>query len=324
MRAPDFWQAGSASHWPRLLLPLSAMWAAAAAWRQRTTRPERVSVPVVCIGNLIAGGAGKTPTAIAVARRLLQLGRKPHLLTRGYGGQLYGPVRVEPERHTARLVGDEALLLAAVAPTWVARDRVAGAHAAIAAGADVLVLDDGHQNPTLHKDLSLVVVDTDYGHGNGHVIPAGPLREPVSQGLARADAVVLIGTGNRSLPALPIERPVLLASLVAGAGRDQVARQKVGAFAGIGRPEKFFATLRELGCTLAFARPYPDHHVFAPEEIMRLLEAATAAGAIAVTTAKDWVRLPPEARRMVRALDVDLQFTDPTALDVLLARVIHG
>jgi tetraacyldisaccharide 4'-kinase len=323
MRAPDFWQVGNAGPWPRLLAPLSAAWGIAAAWRQRTAQPERVSVPVICIGNLIAGGAGKTPTAIAVVRRLLQLGRKPHLLTRGYGGQLHGPVRVEP-RHTARLVGDEALLLAAVAPTWVARDRVAGARAAIDGGADVLVLDDGHQNPTLHKDLSLVVVDADYGHGNGRVIPAGPLREPIANGLARADAVVLIGAGDRPAAALPVELPLLRAALVAGAGRDKIARQKVGAFAGIGRPEKFFATLRELGCTTAFAHPYPDHHAFTPEEVMRLLEAATTAGAIAVTTAKDWVRLPPDAQRMIRALDVDLQFADPRQLDQLLARIIHG
>jgi tetraacyldisaccharide 4'-kinase len=325
MRAPEFWQAGSNSSWPRLLSPASLAWQMGALARQRFTRPTRVPVPVVCVGNLVAGGAGKTPTAIALARRLLQQGRRPHFLTRGYGGQLHGPLQVEPRRHTARQVGDEALLLAAIAPAWVARDRAAGALAAVKAGADLLLLDDGHQNPSLHKDLSIVVIDGDYGHGNGRVVPAGPLREPVAAGLARADAVVVIGEDRLPLGDLLVtargDLPILRARLAPGAGSAAIARQKVLAFAGIGRPEKFFASLRELGCSIVFAHAFPDHHAYAPDEIMRVIEAAAAAAAFPVTTAKDWVRLGPEARRMVRSLDVDLQFADDAALDRLLARL---
>jgi tetraacyldisaccharide 4'-kinase len=323
MRAPEFWHEppGLAAG---LLAPAGAAWDLAGRLRRAVARPYRAPVPVLCVGNLVAGGSGKTPVVLALAAMLRQQGIAVHVVTRGYGGHLTGPVRVDPILHDAGAVGDEALLLAARTQCWVAKDRAAGIAAASAAGAAAILLDDGFQNPSVAKDLSLVVVDADYGHGNGRVIPAGPLREPIANGLARADAVVLIGAGDRPAAALPVELPLLRAALVAGAGRDKIARQKVGAFAGIGRPEKFFATLRELGCTTAFAHPYPDHHAFTPEEVMRLLEAATTAGAIAVTTAKDWVRLPPDAQRMIRALDVDLQFADPRQLDQLLARIIHG
>ncbi|HYM29927.1 MAG TPA: tetraacyldisaccharide 4'-kinase [Candidatus Cybelea sp.] len=326
MRAPEFWHSGTQSLWPGLLEPVSHVWIAAGHWRQRHAHPYRSPVPVVCVGNLVAGGAGKTPTAIEVARRLLRHGRQPHLVTRGYGGKLHGPLRVEPQRHTARLVGDETLLLAEVAPTWVARDRASGVRAAAEAGADAVVLDDGHQNFTVQKDLSLVVIDAAYGHGNGRVIPAGPLREPAADGLARADGVVLIGDGPPEDGLLPARRdlPILRARLAAGANGSSLAGRRVLAFAGIGQPEKFFRTLKELGCTLALAHGFPDHHVYAPDEIMRLVEAAQGAGAIPVTTAKDWVRLSDEARAMIHKLDVALRFEDDGRLDELLARVIRG
>ena len=320
MRAPDFWRGRGVLS--TLLLPAAIGYEAASRLRRAAGRPWRGPVPVVCVGNLVAGGAGKTPTAIAIAHRLDRTGRSAHILTRGYGGRMHGPVRVETGLSSFRDVGDEALLLAARAPTWVSRDRPAGARAAAAAGAQIIVMDDGFQNPTLAKDLSLIVIDGGYGLGNGRVMPAGPLRESLDSGLARADAVVLIGEDETGLVAeIAARRPVLRARLAPTEAAKALAGKPVLAFAGIGRPEKFFRTLAELGCQIVDAVPYPDHHVYRPDEIMRLVEMANEAGAEPVTTEKDFARLPPEARLMVRAVPVELAWQDEAAIDRLLARL---
>jgi tetraacyldisaccharide 4'-kinase len=320
MRAPAFWSRPG-SLLSRLLVPAGWTLAAAAQVRRVATTPHRCQVPVICIGNLVAGGAGKTPTALAVLRHLKKKGWSPHALTRGYGGAQSGPLRVT-SGHTFADVGDEALLLAATAPTWVAHDRVAGAEAAVAAGAEAVVMDDGFQNPSLGQDLSILVVDGGYGLGNGRLLPAGPLREPPQLALRRASAVVFVADdgGNVIRPddittALPlhIARLVPTASIVTLAGQDVVA------FAGIGRPRKFFNTLDAAGCRLAGAFAFPDHHAYRDYEIMELIEKAVARGAKVVTTAKDAVRLPRDARAMVEVLEVELRFDDPDALDRLLA-----
>ena len=324
MQAPEFWQRGTTSPWPVLLAPLSLLWQAGAWADRRLASPKRAPVPVLSIGNLVAGGAGKTPVAIAVVRAIQARGRQAHVISRGYGGLTRGPHLVDRLRDTAADVGDEPLLLAEVAPTWVARNRALGALAAVQTGAEALVLDDAHQNHGLVKNLSLVVIDQDYGVGNGRVIPAGPLREPVAGGLARADAIVLIGKPAASAPEVARNgagKPVLRARLVPGPEAEKLAGQDVVAFAGIGRPEKFFATLRDVGCRLIEARAFADHHSYQPDELMRLAETAAAAKARLVTTAKDFVRLPSEARNMVEVLSVSLAFDDPAELDRLLKRV---
>lgn len=324
MRAPDFWHV-PAHPLARALAPLAYAYAAAGRLRRRWTCPVRATVPVLCVGNLTAGGAGKTPTALALARHLLTAGRHPHFLTRGYGGRLAGPVAVDPATHDVRQVGDEALLLAAVAPCWVARDRVAGARAAVAAGADILVMDDGFQNPSLAKDLSVIAVDGGYGFGNGRCQPAGPLREPVAAGLARADAVVLIGADTIGAgAALAGGPPVFHARLAPGPEAGDLAGKRVLAFAGIGRPEKFFASLAEIGCDIVEARGFPDHHAYAPEEIMALCEDAQAADALPVTTEKDVVRLTAAARPMVRTLSVALEWEEADAPARILAPVLDA
>lgn len=322
MRAPDFWQYDGG--FATLLAPVASLWAAGAALRTRAARPWRAPIPVLCIGNLVAGGAGKTPLAIAVARHLSAHGRHPHILSRGYGGRVAGPERVDPRRHGAADVGDEPLLLEAVAPTWVARDRAAGARAAIAAGADVLVLDDGFQNPALVKDFSVLAIDGGYGFGNRHVMPAGPLREPLQAGLARADAAVIVGVDRVGAAALlPAGVPVFHARVVpVPAACDAIAGQVVFAFAGIGRPAKFYDTLRELGCRIAATRDFADHHRFTPEEIAAVVSEAAKRRAIPVTTEKDAVRLPADARAMVRVLPIALEWDGPNALDRLLAPVL--
>ena len=318
MRAPEFWRHdGLTAH---LLAPLGSAFAAVARLRHDVSRPFHAPIPVICIGNLVAGGAGKTPVAMSVARHLSAIGANPHLVTRGYGGREAGPLRVEPGRHDFNAVGDEPLLLAAVAPTWVARDRAAGTRAAAGAGAGAVVLDDGLQNPGLAKDLSLVVVDGGYGFGNGRPMPAGPLREHAGRGLGRADAAVVMGTDSVGIAErLGARLPVLHARVVPVAGADALAGRDVVAFAGIGRPEKFFETLREIGCRIVASRAFPDHHQFTEHEIMGLIEDAAASGAAPVTTAKDAARLTPEARAMVEVLDIAVEWRDPEMLESLLA-----
>jgi tetraacyldisaccharide 4'-kinase len=322
--APAFW-ARPPGLLSELLLPVGAGWDAAGRLRQAFARPYYPPVPVICVGNLVAGGAGKTPVALALAAHLVSRSIAAHIVTRGYGGRLGGPVRVDPARHDAAAVGDEALLLAARAPCWVARDRADGVRAAVAAGAQIVMLDDGFQNPEIAKTLSFLVVDAAYGFGNGRVIPAGPLRESLARGLARAGAVVLLGADAQPgcLEALGIDRalPVLHAVLRPVAG-ERFAGARLLAFAGIGRPQKFFLTLQSLGAELVGTRPFPDHHPFRAGEIDRLLRTAERAQARLVTTAKDIVRVPAAMRAAIEVLDVEIDWADPAALVEMLRAAI--
>jgi tetraacyldisaccharide 4'-kinase len=323
MRAPDYWRRRTVT--PFVLLPVSWLYSMAGLLRQRFAKPWRAPIPVGCIGNLVAGGAGKTPVALAVGDRLQASGVSVHFLTRGYGGRETGPTRVEPARHSFRDVGDEALLLARLAPTWVAHDRRAGAMAAKEAGADIIVMDDGFQNPALEKDLSFIVIDGGYGFGNGLVLPSGPLREPIARGLARADAVVMIGDDRLDARShFTHDLPYLEARLEPGPEGELLAGKSLVAFAGIGRPDKFFETLKSLGAELVEAVPFPDHHVYKPDDLMWMAEIAATLGTKPITTLKDFVRLPEEARPMVDTLSVTLVVADPAALDKLLAKVLAG
>jgi tetraacyldisaccharide 4'-kinase len=311
-----------------LLTPLSWAWAAVTARRIARARPADPGVPVVCVGNLTVGGAGKTPVVRAVAGRLQTRGLVVHLLSRGYGGRLTGPVRVDPDLHTAADVGDEPLMLARDFPVWVARDRAAGAQAAAAAGAQAVVMDDGHQNPSLKKALSLVVVDGETRHeewpfGDGRVFPAGPMREPLTAGLARADAVVILlpadlATAEPDLVRALKGQPALIAHLMPDGAPPK--GPQVG-FAGVGKPWKVERALKAAGCALADFAPFPDHAPYDEPTLQRLAERAAQFGAGLVTTEKDWVRLPPAWRARVTAWPVRAAFDDVTALDALLARL---
>ncbi len=326
MKAPRFWARNAGGVMPALLSPLALLYGGASRLHRSLQRTQKVDVPVICIGNVVAGGAGKTPVAIAIARMFLAKGLRPHFLTRGYGGSLKGPVRVVLDVHKFAEVGDEALILAETAPTWVAKDRVAGAAAAATVGADVIIMDDGFQNPSLHKDFSILVLDADYGVGNGRLLPAGPLREPLEAALARTDAVVLVGKDDesREFNRLIISKPVYKAMLVPGSKSEQLSGERVVAFAGIGRPEKFFTSLKQAGCTLIQNFSYPDHHVYNADEIMCMVERATAADAALVTTRKDYVRLPEEARLMVAVLDVEMVFAAPEGLQAALLALMKA
>ncbi|MBI1777162.1 MAG: tetraacyldisaccharide 4'-kinase [Proteobacteria bacterium] len=321
MRAPEFWATGG---WPALALaPLGSLYDLGSRLRRRMTTAWRAPVPLLCVGNLVLGGAGKTPVTLALARSLAKEGAE--VVSRGYGGHLAGPVRVDPTLHRARDVGDEPLLLAEAAPTWVAKSKRQGVEAAIAAGAKAVLLDDGLQNPGLVYDLALAVVDGGFGFGNGHVVPAGPLRESIDRGLARAHAVVLIGADRTGVRVRVGGIPVIEADLVPDAAAQRWRGRRVVAFAGIGRPQKFFDTLAELGASLIATHAFADHHAYREDEIMALVENANRTGAVPVTTAKDWVRLPAAARPMIEVVRVDLLWSKPEAMAALInERVRRG
>jgi tetraacyldisaccharide 4'-kinase len=315
-----------------VLAPAGRVYGAVARSRARRIEPYRSRLPVICIGNFTAGGGGKTPTAIAVAKLLAGLGRHPHFLTRGYGGTSEGPVPVRAGL-SAEEVGDEPLLLARIAPTMVSADRVAGAKAIEATDADVIVMDDGFQNPSLAKDFSLVVVDAVSGIGNGLVIPAGPLREPLDGQIARADALLVVGEGGKAARiAEAFERekkPVLKAAMVANCDPRWLSVLPVIGFAGIARPSKFFATLSNNGARLIDTRAYRDHYRYSPRQARSLLKEARDYKAMLVTTEKDWVRLPEEddealaeLKHRARPFPIAIKFEDEARLKELLAKAV--
>ena len=324
MKNPDFWYQppGLAA---RLLAPIGSLYGAATARRLARGTPERLAVPVIGVGNLVAGGAGKTPLVQALVQLCKARGRRPAVISRGHGGYDKGPTRVDQTVMLAEQVGDEPLMLAEECPVYVARDRRAAARLAIAEGADVLLLDDGHQDPALARDLSLIAIDGAAGFGNGLMIPAGPLREPVAVGLARADAVVLYTDDGVPAEPLPGGKAVIEARLVMDIEMLPMIRDReLYAFAGIGRPSKFFSMLERNGAKLVAQESFPDHHDYKPEEIDRLVTSAHAAGASLVTTEKDWTRLSRFNRAHVRSVPVRFHAEPHDALDRLLDPLFKG
>jgi len=313
MRAPAFWWNKRVGWKSWILAPLTLIYHRGVSRRLKLPG-ERVNARVICVGNLTVGGNGKTPLVIALAERLIAQGKAVWVVSRGYGGRTLGPHRVDAGRDAADEVGDEPLLIAQFVPVIVAKDRLAGCQAAVAAGADVILLDDGFQDPSVVKDASVLVIDAGMGFGNGQLIPAGPLREPVETGLARADLVVVVGKGEVEVPGQVLR--ARLQPLDTGMDWQGV---RVFPFAGIGRPEKFFATLQELGAEIVDAGSLGDHEPISKLLLQRLQRRADELDAQLVTTEKDMVRIAPEHRGDLLVLPVRLVPDDWGPLDALLA-----
>lgn len=291
------------------------LWRIGALLQAAMARPVAVEKPVLCVGNLVAGGAGKTPTCLLLAQIFRAQGKHVFALSKGYGGTLKGPQKVEIALHTADEVGDEALLLAAALPTVIAYDRVAGARKAVQLGAEIILMDDGFQNPHLQKTASMLIIDGEYGFGNGLLIPAGPLREPSAEAIARADAIMVVGdaTNPEIGPALVgLSKPVFYADIMPNPEFSCLGRML--AFSGIARPNKFFRSLEQMGCTVEEKITFEDHHLFSRREMESILARAAKKNLRVVTTSKDVVRLPTDLRRKVEVLEVTLVARNEAAL----------
>lgn len=317
MKTPSFWSKKSLL--PQLLRPLGAVYAGIAGLRVKFAKPHKVGRPVICIGNLTAGGTGKTPVAVSMAKLLQKEGKNPFFVSRGYGGTLCD-VLVEKTKHSAVQIGDEPLLLARQAPVVVNPDRVAGAQKALKSGAEIIIMDDGFQNPGLYKDLSFLVFDGGFGYGNGFAVPAGPLREDLNSGIKRAQAVIIIGEDKHNLAekfaSLPVFRGKILAVPPLVSNKDVIA------FAGIGRPEKFYNSLRELGFNLLETIDFPDHHHYNASELKTIADRAQEKGALVFTTAKDFVKIPTDLHKYFHVLEIEIQWEEEEKLiNFILERI---
>ena len=328
MKGPHFWSAGldpssreAAPLTRALLTPLTWLYLQGFNRKLAKAIPARVSARVLCIGNLTAGGAGKTPVAEAIRERITARGLRAATLSRGHGGRNAGPLKVDPAVDTFRDVGDEPLLLSATGEAWIGRDRAAAAQAMTEAGVRVILMDDGHQNPSLAKDFTFIVIDAGAPFGNGHILPKGPLREPVGSGLARADAVILMGEGPVPTKVAASGKPVLRAHLKATGAAPS---GPLVAFAGIGRPQKFFDSLKAAGADVKDEMPFADHHPYTSGDLSLLKDLACRDGARLITTSKDHVRLPAETRAATLVFPVKAVFEDEAALDALLAPLFNG
>ncbi len=322
MRTPNHWQNNNVLS--RLLMPFGWIYFQLSLWRHKIARSVDIGVPVICVGNIVAGGAGKTPTVMYLGK-LLSKRLKVAFLTRGYGGAFSGPIKVNPHKHTFQDVGDEALLLSKIAPTWVSKNRLDGGLAAKMDGAQIILMDDGFQNPTIGKTFSILVFDGPYGVGNNQLIPSGPLRETLGRGMSRADAVVIIGEDLHDLQSkIPENIPLFSVTTSPIISKKLKVAKSVIGFAGIGRPRKFLETLKTLNVEIQDFVPFPDHHKFRNSEIEDLIRRASETGAQLVTTTKDFVRLPPNTKNSVIAMDIELNWANQNRIKALLEQVLDN
>ena len=315
MKTPNYWRSKNIQSF--LLLPFGYLYQLATSINLSIKKTRSVNKPVICIGNLTAGGTGKTPVSISFAKILTELGKKPFFVSRGYGGKLHN-VLVDNTKHTPYEVGDEPLLLSRQAPVVVNPNRYEGAKLAIKNGADIIVMDDGFQNPTLKKDLSFLVFDGEFGYGNGMCIPAGPLRESLTSGLKRAQAIIIIGEDKHNLSQKFKHLPIFKGHITPQINKQE--KEPIIAFAGIGRPEKFYTSLRLCGFKVYQTIDFPDHHQYTKEELLSLIEKAKNNHCVLYTTSKDFVKIPTELRNNFKVLEITIQWEDEDKLKQFLKK----
>ncbi|MDC0073764.1 tetraacyldisaccharide 4'-kinase [Alphaproteobacteria bacterium] len=313
-KSPKFWS--KKSFLSKILLLFSWIYQILFLINSSINKPKKVSVPVICIGNITMGGAGKTPTAIAIGKYLIDQGYRIQFLSRGYGGKYIGPYKVR-KNDNSKNVGDEPLLLSKIAPTWVSKNRFKGAKEIEKLKPDFIIMDDGFQNNSIYKDFSILVIDNEYVFGNGNIFPSGPLREKFKNAINRTDIIVLIvKSEGENIDKIIIKNniPLYTAIIEPIIKKQTLTNQNVVAFCGIARPDKFYSSLKKIGARIKYKKDYPDHYQYKPDEIMSLVEKAYTMKAILITTKKDWVRLPEEAKKMVYYLDISLNFTNNDSL----------
>ena len=308
MKTPKYWQSNSFTS--KILSPLGFLYGLMTQLRLKLKSPHKVSIPVVCIGNITAGGTGKTPVSISIAKLLATEMYHPFFVSRGYGGKLQDVI-VNNKKHTAKDVGDEPLLLSKQAPVVVNANRYAAAQKAVEQGADIIIMDDGFQNPSLHKDLSFLVFDGNYGIGNGKIIPSGPLRETLDDGTIRADAIIILGKDKHDL-AKRCGLPAFFGHTEAV--QTTINNQDVVAFAGIGHPQKFYHTLKQQGFNVVKTIDFPDHHFYTREELENIINEAKKLNAQIYTTSKDFVKIPPLYSQDINVLEVAVVWDNPEEL----------
>ncbi len=324
LKAPKFWYKKNDTLLSNTLYPLSLLFRFGTKLRNLVNRQKKSKLPIICIGNIVVGGAGKTPVALKLGSLLKQNGYKPHFVSKGYGGIETNNTIIK-EWHSAKSVGDESLLLSEVAPTWIGKDRNKSFILAKESGADCIIMDDGFQNPTLQKDFSIIVINGEQGFGNKRVIPSGPLRESISRGISRANLIIVIGEIDEDIKKkISNSVPLIHAKFQISRNNKIYKNQKVTAFAGIAYPEKFYNSLSEKGAILEKKISYPDHHIFDENDMLNLAETANVTKSILVTTKKDFVRIPKSYRSLVSTLDGEIEFEDEKLLLEILSNLLEN
>jgi tetraacyldisaccharide 4'-kinase len=324
LKAPKFWYLKKDTILSRSLYPLSLLFRLGTKLRNIISRTHKFSFPIICIGNIVVGGAGKTPVAIKIGGLLKLAGYNPHFISKGYAGVIKRSTLIE-SWHSPKSVGDEPLLLSTIAPTWIGEDRVNSIRLAKNMGADCIIMDDGFQNPTIHKDFSIIVINASQEFGNTRVMPAGPLRESIKSGLSRTNLIIVIGEITNNLQKnIPDHIPVIQAKFKINNENKIFKGQKITAFAGIAYPEKFFTSLREQGAKIIKEVTYPDHHIYDENDLLNLAETANKTQSILVSTQKDFVRIPKPYRSLVNTLEGKIFFEKEDIIKEILTNIIEN
>jgi len=324
LRAPSFWYKKENSLFSMLLFPISIIYRLISFIHFVLSKTKKASIPVICIGNIVVGGAGKTPVALKIGKILKLSGYSPHFLTRGYSGKIKNNLKVK-SHHSAEEVGDESLILSSVAPTWIGANRIKSALLAKNNKADCLILDDGFQNPNIFKDFSIIVIDGKQGFGNARVLPSGPLRESIKRGMKRANAVIIIGKDEVNIKeTIPSSIPCFLGKFDVSKNEEIFKGKNVTAFAGIAYPIKFFETLKNQGANILKSITFPDHYIYKENDLLKLVEISNNNKSILVTTKKDLIRIPENYQTVIHTLEGEIQLEDEPVLKEMLTNLLEN